>query len=223
MNGKIYLITCIINNKNYVGQTIQKLKTRWNRHINCNWNKKNLYLPLQRAFKKYGIENFTLELLIENIDNQDKLNELEIYYSKIYNSLVPYGYGLRVGERNGFVSEETRKKLKKINLGRKASPETVKRLSDSHIGQKKSKETLKKLSDFFKGKKPSENTRLGAIEKNSKNWYFVSPNGELVKIKNLKQFCKDNDLTYIEMFSLAKGTRKSPHKGWTFNTENSIH
>lgn len=216
MNGKIYLITCIINNKKYVGQTIQKLKTRWNRHINCNWNKKNLYLPLQRAFKKYGIENFTIELLVENIDNQDKLNELEIYYSKIYNSLVPYGYGLKVGERNGFISEETKQKISKSNTGKIRTPEMLKKLSESHMGNKPTKETLKKISDFFKGKKPSENTRLGSIKKNSKEWNFISPNEELIKIKNLKQFCKDNNLSYSEMFSLAKGTRISPHKGWKF-------
>jgi len=214
MNGKIYVITCLINNKKYVGQTIQSLKIRWNKHINCNWNKKNSYLPLQRAFKKYGIENFKMELIVDKIDNQDKLNELEIYYSQLHNSLVPFGYGLKVGERNGYVSEITRLKISKINIGRKASPETIKRLSDSHMGNKHTEETKKKISDFFKGKKPSENTRLGSIDKNSKTWKFISPNNEIVQIKNLKQFCKDNNLSYSEMYSLTNGTRISPHKGW---------
>lgn len=218
MNGKIYVITCLINNKKYVGQTIKILKTRWNEHINCNWDKRNLHLPLQRAFKKYGIENFKMELIIENIDNQDKLNELEIHYSNIYNTLVPNGYGLRVGERNGYMSEETRLKISKSNMGKIRTPEMLKKLSDSHIGNKQTDETKKKISDFFKGKKPSENTRLVSIDKNSKNWEFISPNGELIKIKNLKQFCKDNDLTYIEMFSLSKGTRISPHKGWNYSS-----
>jgi len=216
MNGKIYVITCLINNKKYVGQTIKKLKSRWKEHINHKWEDRNLHLPLQLAFRKYGIENFKIELLIENIDNQEKLNELEIFYSKLNNSIVPNGYGLKVGERNGFISEETKQKISKSNTGKIRTPEMLKKLSDSHKGNKQTEETKKKISDFFKNKKPSENTRLGCINKNSKIWKFISPNNKIVEIKNLKQFCKDNNLSYSEMYSLTNGTRISPHKDWKY-------
>ena len=63
MNGKIYAITCTINDKKYIGQTIKPLVARWYRHINSNWNKNIQHTPIQRAFKKYGIEKFKIELI----------------------------------------------------------------------------------------------------------------------------------------------------------------
>jgi len=215
MNGKIYLITCLINDKKYVGQTIGSVEKRWKKHIKGNWDKNIEFFPIQRSFKKHGIENFKIDILEENIEEQNKLDDAEIHYSEIYNSLVPNGYNLRVGNARGKVSDEIKEKISKANKGRPRTEIWLKRSSDSHMGNKHTEETKKKISDFFKNKKPSENTRLGSIEKNSKDWEFVSPDKELTKIKNLKQFCKDKDLSYSEMYSLDKGTRKTPHKGWS--------
>lgn len=61
--GKIYLITNLINDKKYVGQTLYNLSHRFTQHkAACN---AGIDYPLYRAFKKYGIKNFSIELLEE--------------------------------------------------------------------------------------------------------------------------------------------------------------
>ena len=74
--GYIYKITNTINNKIYIGQTVQSLNMRWNKNtydakVNCD----NLHRPLYNAFRKYGMDNFKIEL-IEEVPNE-KLNERE--------------------------------------------------------------------------------------------------------------------------------------------------
>ena len=74
----IYKIENKINHKVYIGQSIN-IERRWRQHKRCHLNH-----PLYNSFKKYGIENFTFEVLIQS--KKEKLNELELYYIQKYNS-----------------------------------------------------------------------------------------------------------------------------------------
>ena len=71
----IYKITNIQNNKVYIGQTIRPVKDRFNRHINDAMNN-ILDTHFARAIRKYGKENFTIEI-IDEAKNQDGLNQKE--------------------------------------------------------------------------------------------------------------------------------------------------
>lgn len=63
--GIIYKITNKINSKSYIGLTTCTVEERWLSHIYDN--NKHLDRPLYRAFKKYGVENFTIEVIEEDI------------------------------------------------------------------------------------------------------------------------------------------------------------
>ena len=92
--GKIYIITNKINNKVYIGQTIQSLERRFICHA-CHSNKsRSDYMYIKRAIHKYGKENFTISLLEEC--PVDKLNQREEYWIKKYNSFKN-GYNLTIG------------------------------------------------------------------------------------------------------------------------------
>lgn len=91
MAGKIYLIVNKITNEKYVGQTTGSLNRRFNRHC-----VENGCIYLHRAIKKYGRENFDIKK-IDDADNKKELNEKEIYYIKLYNTLAPTGYNLTQG------------------------------------------------------------------------------------------------------------------------------
>ena len=93
--GYIYKITNTINNKIYIGQTVQSLNMRWNKHtydakVNCD----NLHRPLYNAFRKYGMDNFKIEL-IEEVPNE-KLNEREKHWINYYDS-YNNGYNATLG------------------------------------------------------------------------------------------------------------------------------
>lgn len=63
--GCIYLYTNKINGKQYIGQTIQPIQVRHYNHLHQN----NYF---DRALKKYGRSNFTLEILEDNIFDSRK-------------------------------------------------------------------------------------------------------------------------------------------------------
>lgn len=114
----IYKIQNKINGKIYIGQSVDVYR-RLKKHI---WNiEKENNSALCRAFKKYGIENFTYEVIEEC--EVDTLDEREIYYIKLYNSYVGFkdsnGYNLNLGggsNRGWIPSEENKKRFKEVNL-----------------------------------------------------------------------------------------------------------
>jgi len=103
----IYLIKNIINNKIYVGQTVNSLKERFYGHQR---HKNGL---IGEAIRKYGKDNFLVEE-IETCETIEKLNEREIFWIQYYNSIAPNGYNLLLGGRNKIMHELTKKKLSEI-------------------------------------------------------------------------------------------------------------
>ena len=92
----IYKITNLINNKIYIGKTIRNIQERWNEHVSRALNSED-NTHLHNAIKKYGKENFTIEV-IDSTEDYEKLNELEIYYIELYGSTDPtIGYNLTNG------------------------------------------------------------------------------------------------------------------------------
>jgi len=98
MSCGIYKITNLISNKCYIGQSIH-IEKRWQEHkqqanpINKSFDKtKHLY----KAISKYGVDNFKFEIICEC--QAEKLNKLEQYYIKVYNSADPnFGYNYQLG------------------------------------------------------------------------------------------------------------------------------
>ena len=91
MLGKIYIIKNNINTKVYIGQTIQTLGKRFSNHkIASNFEDTKFY----RAIRKYGKENFYIEL-IEEVP-QEELNNRECYWIKFYDSYYN-GYNSTLG------------------------------------------------------------------------------------------------------------------------------
>lgn len=107
----IYKITNLINGKNYIGITKRNPKIRFNEHFS---NKKEI---LYKAKEKYGKENFSLEIIENNIP-ENQIDEKERYYIKLFDSLIPNGYNLSQGGiSNKSISEKGKQKLKEYNLG----------------------------------------------------------------------------------------------------------
>ena len=111
--GKIYKIINGINNKVYIGCTVTSLEKRYHEHL-YRCFKTDYKSKLYNSIKKYGEENFTIEL-IEDCDIE-KIYEIEKKYIAQYDSFKN-GLNSTFGGEGclGYVhSPEIRKKISKM-------------------------------------------------------------------------------------------------------------
>jgi group I intron endonuclease len=150
----IYKATCKINGKSYIGQTIRSLRRRISEHLLAVKNGSNY--PLHNAIRKYGIENFSWEiicecLLKEDLDNQEK------HYIVLFNTRKQNGYNLTDGGEgpNGWVpTEETRRKMSIAKKGKPSPRKGMKQPSTAgENNPAKRPEVRKKASEVKIGKK----------------------------------------------------------------------
>lgn len=183
----IYLITCVPTGKYYVGQTFQTLEDRWSGHKSraksCRHNG-----HLQNAIRKYGPENFTIEVLTECSDEQ--VNNLERLWIAVLDSANnEVGFNVTPGGENGFrMSPEHKRKISESNMGKKRSPDYT--YSPQH---------KKKISDRFRAN--LENRTFGRL---TALWYMRgTKNGsgrwlcacECGGFKLVRTFCLTGGLT----------------------------
>lgn len=91
----IYKITNLINNKCYIGQSVD-INRRFSNHK--SYKLKNSDYPLYQAFRKYGIENFSFEVIEEC--SIAALDEREIYWIDYFDSYY-HGYNQTTGGNSG--------------------------------------------------------------------------------------------------------------------------
>lgn len=94
MTGYIYKITNLINQKAYIGKTINTIEERWAEHCRDYKRTRCEHRPLYDAMNKYGIENFIVEE-IEEVDISD-LSKREIYWIGVYDT-YNNGYNATLG------------------------------------------------------------------------------------------------------------------------------
>lgn len=89
----IYQITNLINGKIYIGQTNNYHK-RWSNHRTSKND-----TVISRAIQKYGVENFSFEVLMKGL-TEEEANRQEIALIKQKKSKVPNGYNVADGGKN---------------------------------------------------------------------------------------------------------------------------
>ena len=135
----IYCLTNEVNNKKYIGQTIN-FKKRMAEHRAPSHRECRL---LKRAIKKYGWESFKAEIIDATAKNEDQLNLLEIHYIKKHKSLAnEWGYNLESGGNNKTHSLESKQICReKKQAWWNAHPEEKERMSKQHKGKTLSQES----------------------------------------------------------------------------------
>lgn len=88
--GCIYRLTNLVTGKTYIGQTL-RFKTRMREH-----KSKKVKRYLSRSIQKHGWDKFKKEIIIDNVPEED-LDNLEISYIAVENTMRPNGYNLTLG------------------------------------------------------------------------------------------------------------------------------
>ncbi len=90
----IYLITNKVNGKKYVGQHCGDSENRWRQHLRESLNLSN-NKPLYSSMRKYGLDNFSYEVLeeIPFESGQRELDLREIFHIHNQNSYIGNGHG----------------------------------------------------------------------------------------------------------------------------------
>lgn len=184
----IYLIKSKLNNKCYIGQTID-YKKRTKEHIyGRNSNKNSI---IDRAIKKHGKDMFEFSV-IDYATNQDDADELERKYIQEYNSLKPNGYNILIGGRNQQGSWNQKKvymyDLNGNYLGEFESSMDVERKSNSFY-------LRHGVSDCCNGKNKRYKDKIFSYIKESKIKSYKKPKS--VRNKKVYQFSKNGRLINV--------------------------
>ncbi len=130
----IYMIQNKINGKMYIGQA-QDIELRWSSHISLLQKGTHPSRYLQNAVNKYGIDNFTFEILCNcSVKELHTLEQYYIFCLETTDSRV--GYNRQWGGQTNRPSMETRRLMSLAHKGKKHSEETRKKIGDSHRGMK---------------------------------------------------------------------------------------
>jgi group I intron endonuclease len=154
--GEVYVVTCSVNGKQYVGQTTQGAWERWCAHQEEARGGRGRLLA--RAIRKYGIENFRMEIA-DTATSPEDLNAKEIALIAGLNSRSPHGYNLMEGGSNGKHSEESRAKMSLSQSLRRHPDELKEKIRRAGLGRKLSDEAKAKISAANKGKVRSPEAR----------------------------------------------------------------
>lgn len=205
MYGIIYKIENIINEKCYIGQTIQNLDKRKSQHI-CNANK-GYNFTICNAIRKYGKENFNWTI-IKECNNRKELDEKEKYYIEFFNS-YKQGYNMTLGgDFNPMFDEEIKKRaIKNIKKAMKKFTGVNNPMNNPGVREKHKKavRNLVKTQGWKEVKKIGDNKQKCYYE-------ITNPEGKILIIHGLNEFCKLNNLSQSKMSSVSTGNRQHHKK-----------
>jgi group I intron endonuclease len=183
------MIENLTNGKKYIGQTVNFQK-RKNGHKR---DSKTCTTPLYQSIRKYGWENFKFTILIKDYTiNYNFLDFWESYFINLFDTLNrEKGYNLESGGNlNKVFTEEAKKNMSKAQSGKKMSEETKEKLRELNLGEnnafygKKHKdESIQKMREKQLGKTLSEETKQ-KIKKSTtgdKNHFYGKKHTDEVK------------------------------------------
>lgn len=171
----IYLITNLINNKKYVGQTQQgREERRWREHSVFYVDDNKI---LHNAIKKYGAENFNFTVIETDIP-EELIDKQERYYIKYYNTFYLNGQGYNMTEggqgTHGYThTEDTKQRIKASNLTawqriKEEEPERYAQLclnrSLANKGKPKSEETKQKMSAYWQARNAGKPIKIKSVK-----------------------------------------------------------
>lgn len=231
----IYAICNNVTGDHYIGQTLNSFRVRFNAHTSRLQRGKSDSPILQRAWDKYGSDNFSFKVLEVIRADKETIEEREQYWMDHYRGFCrvyncgSYGASPRLGQRNSPLHII---KSALAHIGRKVSAEGKQRMSDSQkerfqeqphprSGTKHTAESLERMRQIKLGKRASTETkdRMASSHRGMETAAKPFPSlvnvetGEVANGTNLARFCRERGLSRVCMNYVISGKQKN-HKGW---------
>ena len=169
MLGEVYCIKNIVTDEKYIGITKKTFRVMYNYRDDW-WNAPSVNIKLKNSVKKYGPNNFKVEIL--ETCKIEILAEREIYYIALLNTLHPNGFNLTSGGNYNYCVSESSKLKNSLAHQNKIPWNKGKKLNKSHV--EKSRKTRKAMYEsgelvaWNKGKKLGKMSKE-SIEKSAKS------------------------------------------------------
>jgi group I intron endonuclease len=202
----IYIIRNLINNKMYVGKSIN-IYNRISQHFTLlNTDSRDENIHLRNSWKKYGKNNFDY-FVIEYCDPEELiLQEKELFWIKQLRTLDrKHGYNLRLDSKSRcIVSEETRKRLSEATKKRMSDPKERKKISE------RSKQFWKNNPDILKEMSQK-------VSKKLTNYSIVQLTRDLEFVREYpsQKFIRDNyKKLYLPAILQVCNGKKASYKGF---------
>jgi group I intron endonuclease len=126
----------------------------------------------QMAILKHGFNNLSWEQ-IDSADTQAELDEKEKYWITFYKSdNRTYGYNLSKGGLGGRLNEETKRKLRDINMGHIVTAEARLKISEANTGKHHTEKTKQKISLISKNISAETRKKMSMANTGDKNPFF---------------------------------------------------
>jgi hypothetical protein len=203
---------------NYIGSTSVKKINEDSYHGSV---KSKSYKSIWLSELKEHPELFKTEIISYH-DTRPDATYKELQLQKIFNVVKnPLFINMSYAAPNGFFGMSTKgipktDEHKKNMRGGKRTEETKKNISVSLTGKKRkpfTEQTKTNMSVSRKGIRFSESHILNMTESKALWWKLTNPLGEIMYIKNLAKFCRENDLISSSMCHVSRGDR-TDYNGW---------
>jgi hypothetical protein len=209
--------------KAYIGQT-----KNYSKRCLQHRQPQSKCLAFAEAIKKYGWDNFHHEILIDGLSLDDANTWEELLIAE-HNTISPNGYNLATGGGNSKPSLET---IDKITTTKRdffkeqwilLDPDGVKIIVDDlYLFSLDNGFNYHSLRTCFSKKISFKGFRIYSLEIEgtsgslaTKVWEIISPNGELLTINNLNEFCLNNNLRASSLRTAI--STKTTYKGYRGN------
>ena len=230
--GKIYCAHCIHSGKKYIGQTITLLEYRVTQHFGLSKSNRHKFAY---ALKKYGRDGFIWGIIEES--DISFLNDREVYWIEKYNTFKK-GYNSTTGGNQGReyctkeyliekpdgnleLIENLSKYCRENNLKRSTMDATLTGYCLSNRGYRIIPRSQKEIERYKETRKiiknkillTNEKKKQFILENHAKEYLVKQPDGQTKIIKNLSQYCRDNNLNVAHIHETLYGKRLQ-HKGY---------
>lgn len=219
--GIIYKWKCLTSGKEYIGQTNKEDRRR---KQFLDFGKKYAGNVINNARKKYSDEHqwqysIVETVICENIEQlKNRLDELERYYIKEYNTTAPNGYNITDGGGgivvNGSIGywngrprdEDTKRKIGNANRGTKHSRESIERAIRRRKENPNYDEIVRKSTErLLEAQKNNTHGRIKVYQYNKE--------GELVNVyKSITEASKETNCEDTAISECLKGRYNTNHR-----------